>query len=373
MIQTGARERATSAVDTVAQGFARFFYESTGVPSDLLWKVVISSLLVLALVVARRLLLRTVEKRVPDPATRYRWGKGTAYTAFGVGFLILASIWLEGLEPRTLGTFFGLLSAGVAIALKDPLSNLAGWLFIVWRRPFELGDRVEVGEHAGDVVDLRIFQFTILEIGNWVDADQTTGRIIHIPNSDVFTKHLANYTAGFEYLWNEVRVLVTFESDWKKARSILEEVAEDVTSGVVEEAERSIRLASRKWMIFYRHLTPIVYTDVKDSGVQLTLRFLVKPRQRRGIAQAIWHEVLDRFNASPDIDLAYPTRRLYYNMLEGKTEARAPMPEGWLGGSGSPVGGDGREVPGEPPRGPADEEDRPSGPPEEPDGQGSSG
>lgn len=369
MIQTGARERASSAVDTVAQGFARFFQESTGVPGDIAWKVVVSSLVVLALVVVRRLVLRAIEKRVEDQTTRYFWGKGTAYVAFGLGFLFLASIWLEGLEPRTLGTFFGLLSAGVAIALKDPLSNLAGWLFIVWRRPFDLGDRIQIGDHAGDVVDRRIFQFTLLEIGNWVDADQSTGRIIHVPNADVFTKHLANYTAGFEYLWHEVRVLVTFESDWKKAKDILEEVAEEVASGVVEEAERSLRRAARKWLIFYSKLTPVVYTDVKDSGVQLTVRYLVKPRQRRGTTQAIWEGVLERLAAEPDIDLAYPTRRLYYNMLEGKSGARAAIPEGLAGMAGSSREGDGSAPVEEPPRGPGEPGggEGPGGEEEEPD------
>ena len=78
--------------------------------------------------------------------------------------------------------------------------------------------------HAGDVIDIRLFQFSINEIGNWVDADQSTGRIIHIPNGIVFTEPQANYTAGFQYIWNEIPVLVTFESDWKKAKQILTDI-----------------------------------------------------------------------------------------------------------------------------------------------------
>jgi len=90
-----------------------------------------------------------------------------------------------------------LLSAGIAIALKDVFVNLAGFIFIMWRQPLEVGHRIQIGEVAGDVVDIRPFQFTILEIGNWVDADQSTGRMIHIPNGKIFTENLANYHFGF--------------------------------------------------------------------------------------------------------------------------------------------------------------------------------
>ncbi|HAW79639.1 MAG TPA: mechanosensitive ion channel protein MscS, partial [Balneola sp.] len=68
--------------------------------------------------------------------------------------------------------YFGLLSAGLAIALKDPVTDLAAWMFIIWRKPFDVGDRIELGKSKGDVIDIRPFKFTILEIGNWVDADQ---------------------------------------------------------------------------------------------------------------------------------------------------------------------------------------------------------
>ena len=93
---------------------------------------------------------------------------------------------------------------------------MAGWLFIVGKRPFTVGDRIEVDGSAGDVIDVSLFQFTMLEIGNWVDADQSTGRIIHVPNRFAFNKSLANFTQSFGFIWNEANVLITFESDWER-------------------------------------------------------------------------------------------------------------------------------------------------------------
>src|SRR3989442_7605528 len=84
------------------------------------------------------------------------------------------------------------------------LVNLAGWVFIIWRSPFALGDRIQIGQHAGDVIDVRLFQFTLNEIGNWVQADQSTGRIIHIPNGKVLTEVIANYSEGVQYIWHEI-------------------------------------------------------------------------------------------------------------------------------------------------------------------------
>lgn len=275
----------------------------------------------------RRLLLRFVDARVDDVRVRYRWSKTSAYVAFGFAAVFILAVWLEGIG--NLGTFFGLLTAGLAIALKDPVADLAGWVFIMGRRPFDVGDRVQIGDHAGDVVDIRIFQFSLLEIGNWVAADQSTGRIIHVPNALVFSTPLANYTAQFEYLWNETPILVTFESDWRKAKRIIERVAAEQTADVSDEAERAMRRASRRVLIHYSTLTPAVYTSVLDSGVCLTLRYLCRPRQRRGSTQSIWEAVLTAFAEESDIDLAYPTQRVYVNPLEGKTGARAPMPPGW--------------------------------------------
>jgi small-conductance mechanosensitive channel len=210
------------------------------------------------------------------------------------------------------------MSAGVAIALKDALVNLAGWGFIVWRHPFEVGDRIQIGDVSGDVIDLRIFQFTLMEIGNWVHADQSTGRVIHVPNGRVFTDALANYSKGFKYIWDEVGVLVTFESNWEDAKKILREIAARHAEHLSAEAERRVREASMKFMIFYSKLTPIVYTSVEDCGVLLTLRYLTEPQERRGRMEAIWEDILRAFAQREDIDFAYPTQRFYVNRTEGK-------------------------------------------------------
>ena len=271
---------------------------------------------------ARRVALALVYRRVRDAWGRYRWRKGLTYVLVVVGVVIVGRMWFAGVE--SLAQVLGLLAAGLAIALKDPLSNLAGWGFIIWRRPFEVGDRIQIGLHAGDVIDLGLFQFTLNEIGAWVQADQSSGRIIHVPNGKVFTDPVANYNKGFRYIWNEVPVLVSFESNWRKAKQILTKIAVKHAEHLTAQAEQELLEASRQYLINYRKLTPIVYTKVVDSGVQLTIRYLIEPRKRRGTEHAIWEEILTEFAACPDIDLAYHTVRGFKNTDEGKPALRAP-------------------------------------------------
>lgn len=284
--------------------------------------LLVTVLAIVGLWLLQRLVLAVVYRRVTDPWTRYRWRKGTTYVLIVTGILVVGREWLGAFNA--LATFLGLVSAGVAIALKDPLVNLAGWAYIVWRRPFDAGDRIEIAGHKGDVIDQRLFQFTLNEIGVWVDAEQSTGRIIHIPNGRIFSDPVANYDKGFKYIWNEVPVVVTFESNWKKAKEILTAIAFKHAEHLTAEVERDLLTASRQFFINYRKLTPIVYTSAVDHGVRLTMRYLIEPRRRRGTVSAIWEDILTEFAKSPDIDLAYPTSRPFHNPVEGKPGLRPP-------------------------------------------------
>ncbi|HOO59463.1 MAG TPA: mechanosensitive ion channel family protein [Candidatus Mcinerneyibacteriales bacterium] len=288
----------------------------TGIDPGLQAKILSTFLVGVIFWLIRLIILHIVNRLTTDIKARYTWRKSLTYITGVLALLIMGSIWLKGIQ--TLATYLGLLSAGLAIALKDPLTNIAGWLFIISRRPFSMGDRIQIGEYAGDVIDIRVFQFTLIEIGNWVDADQSTGRIIDINNSKIFTDTLANYTKGFRYIWNEIPVLVTFESDWQKAKRLLQKIVDRHAEQLTPAAEKSLREASKKFMIFYSQLTPIVYTSVRESGVLLTMRYMCEPRKRRGSTEAIWEDVLREFSRHKDIDFAYPTTRFYNESGEGK-------------------------------------------------------
>jgi small-conductance mechanosensitive channel len=144
-----------------------------------------------------------------------------------------------------------------------------------------------------------------------------------VNNGQVFTQSVANFSKGFQYIWNEIAVLVTFESDWEKAKEILAGIATKHGEELSAAAEEKLHEAARRFMIFYSKLTPTVYTSVRDCGVLLTIRYLCDPRRRRTTEQSIWEDILHAFAETDDIDFAYPTQRFYDNLHEGKPGARA--------------------------------------------------
>jgi len=289
-----------------------------GVTPEVFDRIVWTLAIILLYMVTRKILGIIISRSSPEPTRRYVANKTVVYILSFIAILLIIRLWLGGISG--LVTYLAIVSAGLAIAFQAPLVNLAGWLIIVLRRPLKVGDRIELNGIAGDVIDIRLFQFSVLEIGNWVDADQSTGRIIHIPNMWVFDHALANYTLSFNFIWNEMAVIVTFESDYKKAKKLLRNIAEEMNPLKSEEAEKAVRKSSERYLIFYNNLNPIVWTRVVDIGVELTIRHLCEPRRRRSTSSAIWERILDEFDKCPDIDFAYPTTRLYNNPIEGKPD-----------------------------------------------------
>jgi small-conductance mechanosensitive channel len=286
--------------------------ENLHISESVQYKLAASLVVIVLVLVARQLILRYVASRVEEDDGEdavYRARKIASYAAFIIVAVTLSFVWIDAFD--NFATYLGLLSAGVAIALSDVLKNMVGWAYILSRRPMSVGDRVEIGGTSGDVIDIRLFRFTLMETRNWVDADQSTGRLVHIPNGLLFTQQLANFTEGFSHIWEDLPVLITFESDYAKAEEILRRILAENCPDVEATAGKGIRETARRYHIRIGALTPTVYLSVKDSGILLTARYLTEARSRRGTAQEIWRAILDSFGAEPDIDLAYPTYRIY--------------------------------------------------------------
>lgn len=296
----------------VTEGVAAVANLSHGFTENLIFSVI----LILGFWLLRNLILRIVYRKSEDPQIRFKWRKYLSRVLFFIALLILGRTWFEGFQ--SIATFLGLLSAGLIIALKDSVADLAGWLFLIWRKPFEMGDRIEIAGTSGDVIDQRIFKFSLMEIKNWVDADQSTGRVVHVPNHKVFTENIFNYTAEFPFIWNEMQVRISFESNWQKAKKILQSIADHHSANISEEAREKLRSAARSYLITYRILSPTVYTDVKDFGIVLNIRYLTNPRTRRGTEHQIWEDILNEFAKHDDIRYAYPTIRYYDHLREGR-------------------------------------------------------
>lgn len=272
--------------------------------SPALMRVLTTIVILIAGFILSRLGRRLADRYIEEATRKYRVATFVSRTIAVLSFLLIIALWSSRLSA--LLTILTIIGAGMAVALRDMLLSFAGWLNISLSAPYKQGDRIEVNDVRGDVVDIRVLHTILMEIGNWVNADQSTGRIVRVPNSWVFQYDVENYTRGFGYIWNELEVTITFRSDWRAAREILLELGTEATGEVAQRAENQLRHMAREYLVHYTVLTPFVYVNVADNGVRLTLRHLCPARGRRNIRHEITTQMLDRFHEHRRIEFAYP-------------------------------------------------------------------
>ncbi|MEJ8553143.1 mechanosensitive ion channel family protein [Tepidibacter sp. Z1-5] len=276
--------------------------------NDLVIKVFWTFIAFIAIMLSIKIINHIIYTNIDDNNKYYLVRKRVYY--FFSSIFVIVCIFLWSNSATSLTTYLGLVSAGIAIALKNLFSNIAAWVFIIIKKPFKVSDRISINNQKGDVIDIRMFQFSLMEVSSFENGEQSTGRIAIIPNHYIFSHSLINYNKGFKYIWSEIKVLITFESDWEKAKTILTDVSNKHSLHLSDEASRSVDEAKKDYMIHYNNLTPIVYTDVKESGIQLTMRYLCPPRQMRNTVNDIWEDILRIFRDEENIQLAYPTTRV---------------------------------------------------------------
>ncbi len=127
-------------------------------------------------------------------------------------FLIVLAFSYSG-SWAELGLVAGLLTAAAGLALSKPLSGIVAWLVMVTKRPFEIGDRIMIGDVKGDVKDITLTHILLDEVGGTIDGEERSGRTVIVPNSTLFEEKIINYTAHDDFILDEINTLVTYESN----------------------------------------------------------------------------------------------------------------------------------------------------------------
>jgi small-conductance mechanosensitive channel len=246
-----------------------------------------------------------VGKRIRDSKARYSFRKTTQTLFVILSIVVVLRIWV--VDPQALLVAYGLVAAGVAIALQDVFKNFAGALAVLLTGIYRVGDRIQVGSELGDVIDLGIFYTTLLELGAWVEGDQTTGRITLVPNGNVLSSPVHNYTKDHGFIWDELTLPVTYGSNWKKAVDIIQAIVKERTSGVTEQAEREIATLQEKYYLSKRNIEPGVFVVPTDNWIMLHIRYVVAVRERRIVRNELSKLMLDELQPLPDIQIASQT------------------------------------------------------------------
>ena len=205
----------------------------------------------------------------------------------------------------------GLAGAGIAFALREVITSVAGWLGILFADFYKTGDRVQLGGIKGDVIDVGILRTTIMEVGEWVDADLYNGRIVRIANSFVFSEPVFNYSADFPFLWDEIKIPIRYGSDYEMTRSILEKVSNNVIGDYTKRAQVEWDKMVRKFMIENQSISSTVTIETTDNWVEYTLRYVVDYKKRREVKNDLFVNILKEIdNTNGSIQFASATMEI---------------------------------------------------------------
>ena len=248
----------------------------------------------------------------------------------------LLSIWFN--DPTRLATAFGLMSAGLAFALQQVVTSLAGYFVILRGSTFTVGDRISMGGVRGDVLRLGFIQTTIMEMGQppsvqgadpamWVKSRQFTGRIVTVSNAKIFSEPVFNYSRDFPFIWEEMVIPITFKADRDRAETIMLDAARRHAvdpDALAAEAKADLQ---QRFGVEPVELDPHVFYRITDNWLELTVRFIVGTHRIRGTKDAMSRQIIAELDTA-GIGIASATYDIVgLPPLEIRRPARMPQAE----------------------------------------------
>jgi small-conductance mechanosensitive channel len=218
---------------------------------------------------------------------------------------ILSSVWIE--DPTTLIVSSGIIGAGLAIALQDVFRNLAGGLLAMFNNIYKIGDRIEINGNYGDVLGVGLFNTTLLEIREWIDGDQATGRLLSLPNSVVLSGIIKNYTKEFNFIWDEIRLPITYDSNWKEAYNKISDIVKQGTKEITMTAQDALKKLGKRYYLTSRQAAPFIYITLTDNWIDFKIRYITKIGDRRKVSTDLSRQILEEIQKSDNIQVASST------------------------------------------------------------------
>ena len=238
-----------------------------------------------------RVLEQTLPRRFGRADARYKVRKFIAFSGY-LSILLFLAILFEDRLGR-LSFALGVVGAGVAVALQDVLASIAGAFSIGFSKLYAVGDRIQIGDIRGDVIDIGLLRTTLMETGNWVGRDLYNGRIVRIPNSIVLKGSVFNYSQGFQFVWDEIKALFTASSDCHLAREMLLRVANEAIGEYLVEAQTSWKAMSDNYRSANPPLEPIVALVVNAGSLEFTVDYVVDYTKRSAMKDHLFTKIVE--------------------------------------------------------------------------------
>lgn len=270
--------------------FERFIQALQGLDSnELLVQLAQFTVWVLFILLMTWLVRKGINRALDDNTTRYRAKKVVRLVSYAL-ILLLALVTFTG-KVQYFTLAIGLISAGLAFALQEVILSLAGWVAIFASGLYKPGDRVEINNVKGDVIDIGLTRTTLMEIGEWVHSDNYSGRIVQISNAFVFKGPIRNYSTDFPFVWDEINLPVRYGSDLKRAQELIWDIAQQSLSEYAEYARTQWKVMVQKYLIENANVAPTLSLKLTDNWVEFNLRFVVDYKKRRVTKDNLYRQI----------------------------------------------------------------------------------
>ena len=276
------------------KGFYSYLSGITGIDEVYIY-IILNTLLVVGIfLIIKRIAKGLIEKSVPL-LKQYSINNVVQIIINIFEIIILFFVWDNYI--KSVITLVSILGASFIVALRECVLSLFGGIYIRVKRLFVVGDRIEVDGIKGDVVSISTFDFDVLEISQDSDNGQSTGVLITIPNSYIYTKNFKNYTKGFKYIWHEIVVNVTMNSNLINNKKELYKIVNNVDciKAIVNKMKEEKNVLGTDNNIYFSKYDPIIYTKLVDDHVELTVRYLITPSKSRTVESVIWNKIYESY------------------------------------------------------------------------------
>jgi small-conductance mechanosensitive channel len=241
--------------------------------------------------------------RLSNAATRYNLRRILKLLVGLVLLLIVISILFANWYTTVVS--LGLISLILGFALQTPTTSFIGWIYILVRAPYRVGNRIRIGEATGDVIDVSYLDTTLWEFGGeYLSTDHPSGRIIKFPNSKVLNTAVYNYSWPlFPYIWNEISFQVAYESDLEFVAKTMQEAAEEELGQAMIERVQTFRelLAHTPVDQLEVREHPAVFFRINaNTWVEAIVRYLVEPKLAGRVKTRLIKKMLERLNSEPE-------------------------------------------------------------------------
>ena len=243
---------------------------------------------------------RLLEQKLPahfrELDSRYRVRKFVVFAGYIAGIIFITLLFADRLGRVSFA--LGVAGAGLVVSLQDVITSFAGWVAISYLNLYKAGDRIQIGETRGDVIDISLMRTEIVETGNWVSNDLYNGRVVRIPNSAALKGPVFNCSQGFRFVWDEIKVPLTGDSNHLLARKMLLRVADEAVAGYLEEAETSWSEVTYNFRIASISLAPTATLIVNGGSLEFTLSYIVDYTNRTAMQDRLFSKIVEEIKNS---------------------------------------------------------------------------